>query len=262
MSELIEPVMMIAEQAADKIMAVYAGNFQVESKADKSPLTKADLASHKHILDALAKLTPAIPVLSEESAGVPYCVRRTWRQYWLVDPLDGTREFVKRNGEFTINIALIRDNSPVLGVIYIPVQQSCYYASKGGGAFRREKQSKPVRISTKSTKDGAFIVAGSRSHGNQKQTAFFHNLGDNTEVLAVGSALKFCLVAQGAADIYPRFGPTSEWDTAAGQCIVEEAGGAVTDMAFSRLTYNTKDSLLNPAFLAIADPQFDWKTYL
>ena len=262
MSELTEAAAAIAREAAQKIMEVYATDFEVRNKTDRSPLTRADMASHEVICNGLAGLTPEIPVLSEEAAHLPYSTRKTWDQYWLVDPLDGTREFIKRNGEFTVNIALIRGNYPVLGIIYIPVNDVCYYAADNEGAYKMSNGEPDLRLRAKTSRADNLIVAGSRSHGNIRQREFFKQMGDEVETIAIGSSQKFCLVAEGTADIYARFGPTSEWDTAAGQCIVEEAGGRVTDTGFSRLRYNAKDSLLNPDFLVFADPAFGWEKRL
>ena len=260
--ELLNAVIRLAVEAGEEILAIYNTDFDVEDKDDKSPLTAADLASHRTICDGLASLTPDLPILSEESSSIPYATRKQWSRYWLVDPLDGTREFIKRNGEFTVNIALIADNSSVLGVVYVPVTRLCYFAARGSGAFKQEYGSEARQIHTKKTQTGRFTVAGSRSHGSEQQTAFFNSLGKDTEMIAIGSSLKFCLVAEGRVDIYPRFGPTSEWDTAAAQCIVEEAGGTVTNTLLQPLLYNTKESILNPSFLVIGDQTFDWKTYL
>lgn len=262
MPELTEAAAAIAREAAQKIMEVYGTDFEIRNKSDRSPLTMADMASHDVICSKLATLTPDIPVLSEEAAHIPYSVRKSWDQYWLVDPLDGTREFIKRNGEFTVNIALIRENYPVLGVIYAPVKEVCYFAAKNEGAYKQATGAADIRIKAKTSRAGSLVVAGSRSHGNERQQAFLRNLGHNIKSIAIGSSLKFCLVADGTADIYARFGPTSEWDTAAGQCIVEEAGGRVTDTGFSRLRYNAKDSLINPDFLVIADRSFAWEERL
>ena len=261
-AELLNAVIKLAEQAGAKILDIYDTDFAVESKDDKSPLTAADMASHRTICEGLATLTPDIPILSEESSGIPYATRKQWSRYWLVDPLDGTREFIKRNGEFTVNIALIEEHRPVLGVVYVPVTRLCYYATRGHGTYRQEQGSVARLIHTRTTQTGRFTVAGSRSHGTEQQTAFFNNLGPETELIAIGSSLKFCLVAEGKVDIYPRFGPTSEWDTAAAQCIVEEAGGTVTNTLMQPLLYNTKESILNPSFLVIADTSFDWSPYL
>ncbi len=262
MSKLTNAAALIAQAAAEKILEVYATDFSIRNKSDKSPLTKADLAAHEVICTGLARLTPDIPILSEESADIPYSTRKTWDQYWLVDPLDGTREFIKRNGEFTVNIALIRNNYPVAGVIYVPVKHLCYYAAKSEGAYKTGINEAPVRIRSKTSKADSLVVAGSRSHGNKRQEEFLRKLGNNVETIAIGSSLKSCLVAEGIVDVYARFGPTSEWDTAAAQCIVEEAGGIMTDLDLTRLRYNAKDSLINPDFLVIADRTFDWKTRL
>ena len=255
-------VVRIADAAGARIMAVYDTEFDVEHKHDESPLTAADLASHEAICDGLESLTPDLPVLSEESTGIDYAERRCWRRYWLVDPLDGTREFVKRNGEFTVNIALIDAGIPVLGVVGVPALGRCYFAARGQGAWRRTGDGPTSPIRTRRTSSGAFAVAGSRSHGSGEQERFFAALGANAEVVSMGSALKFCLVAEGRVDIYPRFGPTSEWDTAAAQCVVEEAGGLVTDTRFQPLRYNTRADCLNPHFLATGDPDFNWAPYL
>lgn len=259
--ELLESVINIAGRAAAEILTVYETEFNVEDKEDRSPLTAADMASHRLICRELAHTTPEIPILSEESSTVPYATRKTWRQYWLVDPLDGTREFIKRNGEFTVNIALIEEHKPVLGVVHVPVKNLCYYAAEGFGSFRREADN-TIPLKVRQTVPGKYTVAGSRSHGSERQTEFIDRLGENVQLIAIGSSLKFCLVAEGLVDIYPRFGPTSEWDTAAAQCVVEQAGGKVTDTAFQPLLYNTKESLLNPEFLAIADDSFDWRPFL
>lgn len=261
LASLVPEILRIAAEAGEKILEVYNTDFTVKSKEDNSPLTAADMAAHKHICNRLKALTPATPILSEESASIPYEERQSWQQYWLVDPLDGTREFIKRNGEFTVNIALIEDDRSILGVIYIPVTAEGYSASLGSGASKHDSEGNTVSIQVAKTADETITVAGSRSHGNERLKEFIASLND-PEVLSIGSSMKFCLIAEGKADIYPRFGPTSEWDTAAAQCIVEEAGGMVVDTAFNRLRYNTKESLLNPAFLVIADPDFDWQQYL
>ena len=258
---LLEPVAELAQQAGEKILVVYnSDEFSVEEKADKSPLTAADLASHHAIVDGLTALTPDIPILSEESASLPYTERSTWQTYWLVDPLDGTREFIKRNGEFTVNIALIEDGVPVLSVVYVPVTGVSYLACKGQGAFKQEAgERRAIRVRKLGT--GPLMVVGSRSHRGESLNQFLEKLGEH-EMVGMGSSLKLCLVAEGAADIYPRLGLTSEWDTAAAQCVVEQAGGLVTDTAMQPLRYNTKDSLLNPFFLVFGDDGRDWSAYL
>src|SRR5690606_6667279 len=180
---------------------------------------------------------------------------------WLVDPLDGTREFVKRNGEFTVNIALIDDHQPILGVIIVPVTGLCYYACRGFGAFRQERGKTATRIQVRTRDMTRLVVAGSRSHAGERLAAFLDRLG-GYELVSMGSSLKSCLVAEGQADLYARLGPTSEWDTAAAHCIVDEAGGRITDTGMRPLRYNTKESLLNPAFFVSGDPAHDWSKYL
>lgn len=259
--ELVIEVNKIAEKAGEEILKIYESDFSISHKDDKTPLTTADTVSHNYIIAKLTALTPEIPVLSEESANIPFSSRKSWHQYWLVDPLDGTREFIKRNGEFTVNIALVRDHNPILGVINVPVFGTTYFACSKQGAFKQSKGKSPCKIKTKKTSPVKFIVAGSRSHASKKQHSFTNALGD-VELISIGSSLKFCLVAEGKVDIYPRFGPTSEWDTAAAQCIVEEAGGMVTDTNLKVLTYNKRESLLNPDFIVIADKSFNWQPYL
>ena len=252
----------IARTASEQILEVYETEFDVEDKDDKSPLTAADLASHKAIVQGLSELTPDIPILSEESATAPFDERQNWQRYWLIDPLDGTREFVKRNGEFTVNIALIENNQAVIGVVYIPVSGCCYYASQSDGAFKLDEHGQSTKIQCRKTDISKLAVAGSRSHGSEEQQKFMAAVGEDAEIIAIGSSLKICLVAEGKVDIYPRFGPTSEWDTAAAHAVVSAAGGLVTDTAFNALEYNRKESILNPHFLVIADPDFAWQPYL
>ena len=255
------PVLQLAQQAGQAILDVYNREFEVEHKADQSPLTEADLASHHTILAGLALLTPDIPVLSEESAALPYETRRAWQRYWLVDPLDGTREFIKRNGEFTVNIALIEDGRPVLGVVHVPVSGVSYVGQVDEGAYKYDEHGirRPIHVTT--ARQTPLRVAGSRSHAGDSLVRFLDQVGDH-EIVSMGSSLKLCLVAEGSADIYPRLGPTSEWDTAAAQAVVEAAGGKVTDTDMQPLRYNTKDSLLNPHFLVFGDASIDWSQYL
>jgi len=259
--DLIMPVREIAEQASRAIMQVYSEPFEVVRKPDYSPVTAADVAAHDIIVEALERLTPGVPILSEEADVLPFAQRRTWDRYWLVDPLDGTREFIKRNGEFTVNIALIVGHEAVLGVIAVPATSTCYYATQTRGAFKQlhGAESQPIRV--RRWDGNRIVVAGSRSHGSERFEAFLRRFS-SSEVLRVGSSLKSCLVAEGNADIYVRFGPTSEWDTAAAQVIVEQAGGAVFDLQMQPLRYNTKDSILNPAFVVVGDTSHDWPHYL
>jgi len=259
---LLEPTVEIAREAATRILEVYKSDFAVTDKEDRSPLTAADMAAHKTICAGLADLTPSVPVLSEESARISFAERALWKEYWLVDPLDGTREFIKKNGEFTVNIALIRGHRPVLGVVAVPVHNTAYFACRGHGAFRQEGGGLAQPIASRRTDLKKLTAVGSRSHGSEQTERFLAGLGKGVEVLHIGSALKLCLVAEGRADVYVRLGPTSEWDTAAAQCLVEEAGGRVTDLALEPLAYNRKESLLNPSFLVAGDRDFDWAPYL
>jgi 3'(2'), 5'-bisphosphate nucleotidase len=245
----------IARGAGARIMAVYAGDFAVERKSDRSPLTEADLAAHRHIAAALAAITPELPLLSEEAAALEWSQRREWTRYWLVDPLDGTREFVKRNGEFTVNIALIEHGKPILGVVYAPAHDRMLHAVRDAGAARSTVDG-DVPLHVRSVGSPARI-AGSRSHGDPRMQGFLERIGAHA-LVPMGSSLKFCLVAGGDADVYLRYGATAEWDTAAGQCIVEQAGGLVTDLERQPLVYNRRESLINPEFIAIGDRTIDW----
>jgi len=259
---LLEPTVEIGREAAARILEVYQSDFVVTDKEDRSPLTAADMAAHKTICAGLSDLTPSVPVLSEESAKIPFMERTRWPEYWLVDPLDGTREFIKKNGEFTVNIALVRGHRPVLGVVVVPVQNTSYFACRGHGAFKQEGGGMAQPIAARGTNLKKLTAVGSRSHGSELTERFLAGLGKDVEVLHIGSALKLCLVAEGRADVYLRLGPTSEWDTAAAQCLVEEAGGRVTDLNLEPIAYNRKESLLNPSFLVAGDRDFDWKPYL
>ena len=259
----LEPVRSLAAEASARILEIYATAFDVTAKDDNSPLTAADLASHQTIVAGLRALTPGIPILSEESAAIPFTERRQWRRYWLVDPLDGTKEFVKRNGEFTVNIALIEEYEPVLGVVRVPVTGLCYFAARGYGAFCEEPGQLPQAISVKPLTSGQSVrVVGSKSHGGPGLQQFVAALGSH-QLVTIGSSLKLCQVAEGAADVYPRMGPTSEWDTAAAQAIVEVAGGRVVSAETGEpLRYNTRDSLLNPWFIVYGDATRNWLSYV
>lgn len=251
----------IAREAGEKILEIYNSDYKIEEKEDSSPLTDADLAAHNAIVKALTALTPEIPILSEESAKLPFEERQKWQTYWLVDPLDGTKEFIKRNGEFTVNIALIDNHKSIIGVIYVPVLDVDYYGWKDGGSFKIEQGGEAQSIQVRKQAGEKLTVVGSRSHGSDQLQAYMENLGDS-EIMSMGSSLKFCLVAEGKADLYPRIGLTSEWDTGAAHCIVEQAGGQVTKLDMSPLDYNTKDSLLNPFFFVFGDSTRDWSSYL
>ncbi len=260
-NRMLDEVVAIALEAGEAIMRVYEGDFSVSRKADDSPLTQADLAAHDVIDAGLARLAPGIPILSEEAANIPYAERQTWQKYWLVDPLDGTREFIKRNGEFTVNIALIENHEPVLGVVYAPVLNLLFFSARGCGAYRQLGDKLPQRIHARDFDATQVTVVGSRSHAGDRLLQFLAKLGPHL-LISMGSSLKICLVAEGRADVYPRLGPTSEWDTAAAQCVLEEAGGRLVDTQNRPFRYNTKDSLLNPDFFAIGATRHDWSQYL
>ena len=250
----------LAERAAAAILDVYVSDFAVEQKDDRSPLTAADLASHRVIVEGLHALAPALPVLSEESADIAWAERASWTRYWLVDPLDGTREFIKRNGEFTVNIALIVDHRPVLGIVQTPVSGELACAWEGGGTWLSTPGGKALRVGTR-RRVSPLVVAGSRSHGSEREAALLARLGPCAK-LPMGSSLKFVRIAAAEADLYLRLGPTSEWDTAAGQCVLEQAGGAVLDFDGHPFRYNTRESLLNPDFFAVGDREADWSPLL
>ncbi len=251
----------IAIEAGDAIMQIYDTDFDVYNKDDKSPLTEADLAADKVINKKLKELTPDIPVLSEESVKIPFSTRQTWETYWLIDPLDGTREFVKRNGEFTVNIALIHKEESHLGVVYAPVTQKTWSAARGLGAFSFTGGNTPAPIKAKNYDTDNLVAAVSRSHGSDRQQAFIKAINPK-ETITSGSSIKMCLVAEGVVDLYARLGPTSEWDTGAAQCVVEEAGGQLTTLDMQQLRYNTKESLLNPEFFAFGRNGPNWSDYL
>ena len=252
-----DAVIAIAHEAGRRIMAIFTTDFPVASKDDQSPLTQADLAAHDCIVAGLKRFEDVYPILSEESTLLPYETRRQWDTYWLIDPLDGTKEFINKRPEFTVNIALIHEGYPILGVVHVPAQGCTYVASASEGAFRLSDFGRRDVIHVAPLHHQPLKVVGSRSHGTPALSAYLNALGPH-DLVSIGSSLKFCLVAEGQADIYPRIGPTSEWDTAAAQCVVEEAGGHVVDMEGNRLAYNRKDSLRNPNFLVYGDTNFDW----
>lgn len=250
--ELLDKLVDAAREAGRAILAVYSSGFEVSYKPDRSPVTTADRQSHEIINERLTKLSPHIPLLSEEGKDINYAARRGWKEFYLIDPLDGTKEFISGNGEFTVNIALIRDSRPVAGVIYVPVEDVMYYALKGHGAYMTKGDGPPRRISVSAgTGPEGLIVVASRSHASQALEDFLRNLKVKERV-SRGSSLKFCLVAEGKADIYPRLGPTWEWDTAAGHAILEEAGGRVVDLKGRALIYN-KESLKHEGFIAMGN---------
>ena len=256
-NNLLLKVCNIAIKAGEEILKYYNEDIHVTHKDDSSPLTKADLASNKIIMNALQQLDSTIPILSEESL-VEWKERKNWTKYWLVDPLDGTKEFIKQNGEFTVNIALIENNKPILGVIFTPVKFDLYFAQKNYGSYKINSSSKLINLQEAvkifvANQSSIKRIIGSRSHSNQTFDSWVNQNFPNSEIVQAGSSLKFCLVAEGAADIYPRFGPTSEWDIAAGHIIVNEAGGRVNTFENTEINYNQKEDLLNPQFYAIGN---------
>jgi len=260
--KLLAPLLDIARAAGQEIMRVYATEFTVEMKEDKSPVTDADYAAHKLIVADLKRITPDLPVLSEESADIPFAERRRWDSYWLVDPLDGTKEFISKNGDFTVNIALIQNGTPIVGVVHVPVTGMSYYGSVGVGAFKRDQDGQASAIKVRKLIEGKPVkVVASRSHRGELLDGYLAKLGPH-ETVSRGSSLKFCMVAEGSADVYPRLGPTSEWDTGAGHAVVLAAGGQVIGMDGAPLIYNAKESLLNSHFIAYADSSRDWRAYL
>lgn len=257
--KLVKPVRDITQAAGAAIMEVYRGRGAVETKSDGSPVTEADRRAHWLIVEALRELTPSIPILSEESAQAPYAERRHWHEFWLVDPLDGTREFINQKDEFTVNIALVRDGVPVFGVVGIPAKQVIYWGL-ANQAYRQDGDADPERIHVSHFHGGTPTVVASRSHAGSETGEFIERVrqacGD-CELKSMGSALKICLVAEGGADVYPRLGPTSEWDIAAAQSVLQGAGGRMTTARGEPLQYN-KENILNPWFVAAGASDFDW----
>lgn len=259
---LLEATSRIARDAGDAILEVYQeADHGVVIKGDDSPLTRADLASHRIIAAALDELTPDIPLLSEEGAGRAYEERRDWRRFWLVDPLDGTKEFIRRNGEFTVNIALIENGAPVLGIVHVPVLARTFSGAVGLGAWRRDATTdtggEPDTIRATGTGGDHLLVAASRSHPGPHLAAFLERLPEH-QLISMGSSLKLCMVAEGRADLYPRLGPTMEWDTAAAHAVVTAAGGRVLDFDGRPLRYN-KEDLHNPYFIVLGETSVPWR---
>jgi 3'(2'), 5'-bisphosphate nucleotidase len=263
---LLAEAIIAAKSAGSAILKIYATAFSVEHKEDRSPLTAADRSSHEIISGHLGALKISLPLLSEEGRDIPYAERKSWEYYWLVDPLDGTKEFIKKNGEFTVNIALMHRDRPVMGVIYVPVKDILYFTAEGKGSYKisdttwikdslslenleQKAEILPIEVKTSARN---FTAIASRSHLSEETKSYLEILEKKhgrIEILSAGSSLKFCLVAEGSADIYPRFAPTMEWDTAAGQAIVEQSGGLVLQYKTGGpLRYN-KENLLNPWFV-------------
>lgn len=268
---ILDQVITLCRKAGDAILEVYerTEGMDIKTKADDSPVTAADLAAH-HILEpGLAALIDGVPVLSEEGELPDYETRSSWQRYWIIDPLDGTKEFINRNGEFTVNVALIDQGEPVFGVVYVPVLDITYTGVKGQGAFKISGGEKTA-IQTRSIEQlqqagDAVAVVASRNHGADAVVSLLDRIGSTlgeVTTKSMGSSLKLCLVAEGAADLYPRLALTCEWDTAAAQAVVEAAGGIVLDAELNTLRYNQKDSLLNPFFYVIGDKTYDWQSLL
>ena len=266
MTELIKVMCAVARDAGAAILQVYGDeDFGVQTKSDNSPLTRADLAAHNIIVEGLQKRAPGIPVLSEESDGISFAERSSWDQYFLVDPLDGTKEFINRNGEFTVNIALIEKGVPMRGVVFVPVKDVMYTGDQHEGIATVTREGETGSIQVRKLDRASLTVVASRRHGGEALEACLSVLRENFSLIDttnMGSSLKLCLIAEGEADLYPRLAPTSEWDTAAAQAVVEAAGGKVVDVELKELRYNTKDNILNPFFYVIGDTEFDWNGVL
>lgn len=276
---IVDKVVELSLVASDAILSVYhsdgedAAALNVMTKSDDSPVTTADLAAHKVIVAGLTSLTSNIPILSEEGDIPTFEERRSWKRYWIIDPLDGTKEFIHRNDEFTVNIALIEAGRPIFGVVTMPVTRTVYWGAQTLGAHKAVYKSGQVdtatinvrTVNSRIDQQQPIEIVASRRHANEAMEALTESLSQhfaNVDYKSMGSSLKLCLIAEGQADIYPRLAPTCEWDTAAAQAIVEAAGGIVVDDQFQRLDYNTKDSLLNPFFYVVGDPEYDWPLLL
>ncbi len=265
-ADLTRHLIDLVERAGDAILEIYETDFSVDIKADDSPLTQADLAAHRIIVAELGKLTPEIPILSEESNPPSYEERTRWSRYWLVDPLDGTKEFVNKNGEFTVNIALIDNHRSVFGVVGVPVQGLVYTGdTEHGETFLHESGARERLEGRPMGNDHPLVVVASRSHGGERLEAYIDALAETYQDVTrtpVGSSLKLCILAEGQADLYPRLGPTSEWDIAAAHAVLAAAGGELWAVDGSALTYNSKKSFLNPEFFAVADSSYPWRERL
>ena len=269
--QLLNAVNEIAIAAGSEILDVYNSEqaIDVSKKQDDSPLTDADRRAHFLIVDRLSSLTPDIPLLSEESDAIDYELRKSWQRYWLVDPLDGTKEFINRNGEFTVNIALIENGQSVAGVVYVPVSGISYFGGIGIGAWKQDANQQDIKAQSIVSRPmresfGVRIVASRRHLGEQLNALVgkVENHFGKATLLSMGSSLKMCLLAEGSADIYPRMAPTCEWDTAAAHGILSAAGGEIVDLQFRPLRYNSKPELLNPFFIALADRTYPWQQLL
>ena len=259
---VMDQVLRLVREAGEEILRWYGDPGAVEEKDDRSPLTAADRAAHEHLVTGLSRVAPSIPILSEESPPEAIEGREAWERHWLVDPLDGTKEFLKGTGEFTVNVALVESSRPTIGIVHVPASGSTYRASEAWGAQKAGKQGRFLPIQTRPFEQGSPVLVGSRDHVGPSVHKLANALGPAVEFTSLGSSLKFCLVAEGRADLYLRDRPTMEWDTAAAQCIVERAGGGVLglgDASSGALQYN-KSNLLNPSFLCVGDLGGPWRT--
>ena len=263
--QILDSMIAAATAAGKKVLRIYQDdNFEVEIKSDNSPLTIADKEAHRIICERLKSDFPTLPILSEESENLSFKERKYWTSFFLVDPLDGTKEFIKRNGEFTINIALIHGTEPLAGVVYVPVNRKLYYGDTRSCSSFLEFEGNKKRLATRNlSKEVPITIVASRRHGQKKLEAFLKTADElfpNVNVINMGSSIKLCLLAEGRADFYPRLAPTCEWDTAASHAIVRASGGDVLDLNLESLRYNTKDDHLNPSFVVVGDLGVDWKT--
>jgi 3'(2'), 5'-bisphosphate nucleotidase len=246
-SSILPDVIKVAEEASERVLHIYQSDFKVDYKEDKSPITAADVASHEVLVKGLRNISQDIPVLSEEGKSIPWEERKHWKRFWLIDPIDGTKDFTQRTGEFTVNVALIEDGVPVLGVVTVPAQHEVYWGAQGEGAFKRTRDGKTHRIRVAGARDVKRIVA-SKNHLNEETRAFIDKVGEH-ELVQAGSSLKFCRIAEGRADLYPRLGPTCEWDTGAAHAVLLAAGGRVDTLEGDPLRYG-KEDIYNPFFIA------------
>lgn len=269
--QLADQVVDVSVEAGLAILEVYnrQEGFSVESKADDSPVTEADLAAHRVLMAGLESLLDGVPILSEESELPAFEQRSQWNRYWIIDPLDGTKEFINRNGEYTVNVALIENGKPILGVVHVPVLNISYVGVAGLGAWKIEHgQETSIQTRTIDSRVGSNLaveLVASRRHGAEEVEQMIDALTEKFGLVttkSMGSSLKLCLIAEGKADLYPRLALTSEWDTAASQAVVEAAGGCVLDANFDILRYNTKDDILNPFFFVIGDSDYPWTDVL
>lgn len=261
LSNLKQPLIDLAKKAGEAILEIYekSRQYPIQTKADHSPLTQADLMANEILQQGLKALTPDFPILSEEGVGIPWEERQKWTTYWLIDPLDGTRQFINHSGEFTVNIALIHHHQPVIGLLYVPVTEEVYYACEGwGGAYKQDAAHQVIPLQVRPWSLGETIILTSTVVSQDRVKAMFGHLGAYTQI-TLSSAWKFGWVAEGKADLSPRLGNTSEWDTAAGQCILELAGGALVDLQGEPLRYNTRESVINPHFIALGDRGRLWE---